>query len=403
MQSAIVYLGWISTGIGFLTFYILVTTTRKKSSLSRRLLILLVFSLVWTVMVVSSNTSGFTMQIPHIFRTALPVGLLVGPASFLYIKSICYRNSKLRSVQWLHFLPALIVFLDFLPFYLSGTEAKQSVYTAYLINPSQVITSVTESLLFNNSIYWVNITSCIGYSLLQGGLIYWTIRKQHTGQDTSVTTSQVKWFAALTVFLFVTGMMLIWAKLSQSNNLDVFVVFALVYTFAFTMLSLVLYRSPELLYPIPISSAPVEVKESSEAGRRAKKGYVPLSDQQIEDYCQRVRVFLRDQKPYLNPDLSLNQLAQEVDISRNHLSIVLNKGMGMRFNDLINCYRILYLQEQFKDMNYQLLTVEGIASEVGFKSRTTFMHSVKKFTGLTPSQFLQAIKQNAPVAIQLPD
>jgi AraC-like DNA-binding protein len=353
-------------------------------------------------MVVSSNTSGFTMQIPHIFRTALPVGLLIGPASFLYIQSIRYRSSKLTSVQWLHFLPALLVFLDFLPFYLSGTADKQSIYTAYLINPSQVITSVNESLLFNNWIYWVNITSCIIYSLLQGRLIYRTIRKQHTWRDTSVSTSQVKWFAALTVFLFVAGMMLIWAKLAQPGNLDVFVVFALVYTFAFTMLSLVLYRSPELLYPIPISTAPAAAIEFSEASKPEKKEYIPLSSQQIEDYCQQVRVFLRDQKCFLDPELSLSQLAQEIDISRNHLSIVLNRGMGMRFNDLINCHRLLYLQEHFKEMNYQHLTVEGIASEVGFKSRTTFMHTVKKFTDLTPTQFLQALKQNDPLVIKLP-
>jgi len=108
-------------------------------------------------------------------------------------------------------------------------------------------------------------------------------------------------------------------------------------------------------------------------------------------FSERLLTYILDNQPYLNPDLSLRSLAQLINIQPNQLSWLLNKMIGKNFNEFINHYRIEAFKQIAKKPNHTHLTIEGLAYESGFNSKTVFNTYFKKETGLTPKQFLKQL------------
>ncbi|MCB0509780.1 MAG: helix-turn-helix domain-containing protein [Bacteroidetes bacterium] len=107
-------------------------------------------------------------------------------------------------------------------------------------------------------------------------------------------------------------------------------------------------------------------------------------------YAKNLASYLEESKAFLNPDLSLRSLAEALAIHPNQLSWLLNNKLGKNFNEYINHFRIESFKSIAKDPKNAHLTIEGLAYESGFNSKTVFNTYFKKETGLTPSQFLKA-------------
>ena len=92
-------------------------------------------------------------------------------------------------------------------------------------------------------------------------------------------------------------------------------------------------------------------------------------------------------QPFLDGKLTLSQVAQNLGISNNHLSQVINENLGKNFYDFVNGYRVALVKEEIANPRKAHLTLLAIAYESGFSSKSSFNEVFKKFTGLTPSQY----------------
>ena len=92
--------------------------------------------------------------------------------------------------------------------------------------------------------------------------------------------------------------------------------------------------------------------------------------------------------PYLNPDLSMRDLAGQIHLHPNHLTWILNQRIGKNFNEFINSYRLETFMTIAKAQENENYTIEGLAYESGFNSKTVFNTYFKRATGVTPKQFL---------------
>jgi len=100
---------------------------------------------------------------------------------------------------------------------------------------------------------------------------------------------------------------------------------------------------------------------------------------------------MEEQKPYLNPRLSLTDLARQLDISSNQLSQIINQQGGVNFHDFVNRYRVEeFLQNAKSNKNYSLL---ALALDAGFNSKSSFNYIFKKQKGISPSQYLSQMKR----------
>jgi AraC-like DNA-binding protein len=112
-----------------------------------------------------------------------------------------------------------------------------------------------------------------------------------------------------------------------------------------------------------------------------------ISDDDAQDWAQRLAHLMSEKQRFKNPNLKLNDVAQEMNISGHQLSQFLNENVGKNFTQFVNEYRI---QEACSILTSETnLSIEGISSEVGFNSKSTFFAAFKKAKGMTPALYQQ--------------
>ena len=99
-----------------------------------------------------------------------------------------------------------------------------------------------------------------------------------------------------------------------------------------------------------------------------------------------------DKEFYLNRDVDRKEVARYLNIQPHIFSTFISQAYEANFNDVINRYRIKYVEEGLKNEKWNELTLEAIAEKAGFNNRVTFLTAFKKFTGTTPTQYIKDIQ-----------
>jgi AraC-like DNA-binding protein len=110
-----------------------------------------------------------------------------------------------------------------------------------------------------------------------------------------------------------------------------------------------------------------------------------LNDANKKLYLNKLRTLIRNEKPYLNPNLNLRELAEISDIPARALSQIINETIGMNFYDFINSHRIENSRKLL--INNPEKNILEILYDSGFNSKSAFNSAFKKFTKMTPSEF----------------
>ena len=127
----------------------------------------------------------------------------------------------------------------------------------------------------------------------------------------------------------------------------------------------------------------MDLGNSEELQKYQKSG---LTEQDLLRYQRELEVLMKQEKKYLESDLTLSKLANYLNISTNHVSQVINGKFEKNFHDFVNHYRIDAAILLMNDENSPAKSPLEIAFEVGFGSSSGFYHAFKKITGLTPTQ-----------------
>jgi len=143
----------------------------------------------------------------------------------------------------------------------------------------------------------------------------------------------------------------------------------------------IIYSTEEIVEPVDIPK-----NKTKYSGSR-------ISDPEAKQLAEQLKNYLESSKPYINPDLTLSQLAADSGMSSHLLSQVINEQFKLNFFDLVNQYRVEEFKKRIGDTRYKQFSILGIAFDCGFNSKSAFNRVFKKTTGLTPSQFLVNAKQ----------
>jgi AraC-like DNA-binding protein len=123
---------------------------------------------------------------------------------------------------------------------------------------------------------------------------------------------------------------------------------------------------------------------------------IEVDKSKVKEVAHSLRVQLADlmekKKPYLNPELTMNELADTLQTNTHTLSRIINQGYSRNFYDFVNFYRIDEFKRRINKGHHRKQTLLAIAHEVGFSSKTTFNRTFKKITGVTPREYLNQLK-----------
>jgi adenylate cyclase len=112
-----------------------------------------------------------------------------------------------------------------------------------------------------------------------------------------------------------------------------------------------------------------------------------LSPQEIDRYKKKLTQLMERDTPFLDSELSLRSLADQMELPPNYLSQLLNAGFEQNFAEYVNSYRLEDFKRKLSDPAFQHLTLLGLAYESGFNSKTSFNTFFKKTTGTTPAAY----------------
>ncbi|HEV9037565.1 MAG TPA: helix-turn-helix domain-containing protein [Puia sp.] len=113
-------------------------------------------------------------------------------------------------------------------------------------------------------------------------------------------------------------------------------------------------------------------------------------DYAATDYIQhRLDLYMVEMRPFLQPHYTIKQLAGAIRIPSYQLSAIINQRKGMNFTDYLNKLRIQYCEDLIRIEGGKKINLGQLASRCGFRNRNTFVHAFRKFTGLTPSEYVR--------------
>ena len=123
----------------------------------------------------------------------------------------------------------------------------------------------------------------------------------------------------------------------------------------------------------------------------------PLSDadnqkediDKLQQCAQQVEEYLRSSEAYINPNLSIKEVAYATGISSKNLSKAINQVLGRNFFDIVNGYRVEKAKVLLLAKKEKGLTLDTIAEQCGFNSRFTLNAAFKRTVGATTSDWLK--------------
>jgi AraC-like DNA-binding protein len=113
----------------------------------------------------------------------------------------------------------------------------------------------------------------------------------------------------------------------------------------------------------------------------------PVAEKQKNEHIVTIEKLVKKEKRYLDASLTLDKIAEELNLSKSHLSRIINSELGTGFPEYINSLRVEEAKHYLNNPAFANYTLVAIGLEAGFNSKTTFNNAFKKATGLTPSEF----------------
>jgi AraC-like DNA-binding protein len=362
-----------------LLFAVFLLSQGRNRRLSSSILAAFLFSIV--VIETGGIANHFTAltewlyhYFPKFHYIVFPFRYLYVPLLFLYVLSFTNKDFRIRYIDNLHFTPFIIIYIFFIFRYISA-------------NPDLLRDYLQAGRLFNDTedqfYTYLELTQFFFYAIVSLIVLKDYVKKLKN-RFSSIERINLSWLK------FVLIGFIIWKSLLLTESILWSAFYDEMPEFTF----IIMYISAEIIFLVFLSimflrglKQPVIflVKIGNHSNRKYEKTL--LSDLKKEEYTNRLVSYMKAEKPYLDPLLGLQELAQKLSIPPHDLSQVLNTALKQNFFDFINSYRIEESKRIFSEDASNKKTILEILYEAGFNSKSVFNLAFKKQTGLTPTQY----------------
>ena len=306
---------------------------------------------------------------PQVYGFSFGTLFLFGPLFYLYSKSILDDHFHWHKKNWLHFVPYLIQLSLNIPYFV----ADKSLWLEFI---DQFLSGNLPMGFPIKIIFAIQNLHLLVYLLVTFKWIQSAKKTYTTSSFVIPVSKRIRWLTSLTCCVSL--------LLITFFSLYLFVVFNGRYNpvtnYIYTMvMSGILYFiaysftvKPELISPDFIQKY---------------RTYMPFIGNDGDRYLEKLGTLLAERKAFIDPELKLATVADELGLPQHQVSKLINEKLGKSFTDLINEYRVEEFISRINHPEYQSYSIFGIALDVGFNSKSSFNTAFKKITGKTPSEY----------------
>jgi AraC-like DNA-binding protein len=368
-------------GILILSFLIL-TNPRKVNVLGNRWLGFFLFGLFF--MLVDEPLFSFKIyeHHPNLLGYESFFIFALAPALYLSVSHYISLEKTFKKLEYLHFLPTLILF----PFVL---------YTIFMSSKEKLEIIRNPILPGNFEFDWITYVLILQILIY----IYFAFYKIHKHQKNirlfTSNTSEISLNWLKNALIGILLMVFLWIiEIQFYENILITKISGIGYFIGVYVIAYYAFRQEEI-YPFK-EKEKQEIKEIIEETPSSKSQRI--SEDELKILKSKLILIMSTEKHYLDETLSLPKLAEKVKISIHNLSFVLNEGFNENFFQFVNRYRIEEAKRLLLSEKYQQLSMIGIAFESGFSSKTTFNTTFKKLTGISPSEYITQFSTEKTIA-----
>ena len=381
---------------GFLISILVLINLKNSNKANIYLLFFLLINNIYAL----SHYAAVYSQNKYLTATMLihftPLYLLLGPFFYFYVRSLLVDDYRLTKKDYLHFIPAVIILINIIPYIFKGIDYKLAYANSVMENPANLVNfdylfiSPSWNFLFRpiHALFYVIFSVVLIYrnklnlteNNNQSGLIFkwlWML----------IGVGIVLYFS----FLLFSIVGFITKDYNTTSIQTYYVLFATAFSLVVLNFSLLFF--PNILYGLPqldfrlstlkgVSKVEVETEE-----KRLSKSF-EISEDKLQLLKNKIDNYL-DSLPYLKANFNLTMMSSDTDIPVHHLSYFFNEYMKTNFNTWKNDLKIDHVLELMKNGSYENLTLDALSKKAGFGSRSSFINSFKTKTGFTPSEYLQ--------------
>ena len=311
---------------------------------------------------------------------------LVGPALLFYVRILLNGNFRLKKASLLHLIPFFIWLI-----YILLNPA--SIHPKIPFGENQAVTTpqrVSPVLPF--SFFW-DLSKNLSRLLYSGAILVLLRRNREELPDrvSSINSrNTLSWLGTLVIFytgiyLFNSLIALIFPDESLFNQVAAAIgrsLPAVLFVFLFT-----LYSEDQ-----PILAERENEKAPPTTAKYEKSG---IGDSESKSLYSELNKHIEKSGAYLDPELTLDMLADQMGETRHRLSEVINRESGKKFFSYINAFRLNEFREAVRSGRYPDFTILAVAFECGFRSSSVFYSLVKKELGTTPKALVREIRLEA--------
>lgn len=361
--------------------FFLLLQNKKKRSYSDQILRIWFLVMALHLCIIYILSPEFLNLFPHLTGIHVGFPLLYGPFLYLYTNSLVNGQHKIKTVDWLHFIPFLLIYLLLIPFYSKTTEEKLAIINGF--SPYKNYYGIGFQIFF--------------------GLVYviWVLvllkkyRKKISEHFSFTDKVELKWLQYLT-----TGLLIIWLMVIFSNLFFSYVDSPIkieskhiIYTTVTIFIFVIGFKG--LKQGIVYTQEPVQFSDDiSRSNPQLNKKKELLDEQEVLHIIEKLEKYMKEEKPYLDENLMLTDLASYLNIPQYKLTRIFNEHLNQSFFNYINHYRVDAFKTQIAKQNNEVFTILSMAYDCGFASKASFYRIFKQLTGQTPSDYKRELKKH---------
>lgn len=362
----------------------------KTGDISRKFLG--IFLLIGATFILCFNPDSLRYNTLFIYFRSI-ILLLIIPSFYIYIKSVFTLDRPPFPASLKHYAPtalaALVLIVVLVDAWLKGDGVIHQLFHTSDIRNSNRLMSWGNTLILITILAQLFIYTFTVYNTFPH---YLAKLREHYSNIQVFAPGWLLWLMAGFVALYVMAdVAVLLSIIGYTYYHSVFILFmiALVLSVAYfgIFMAPIVSRNKQGQVVYTMLTQQLITGENTLQSLVQEKELPEITKKDLKPLVEKLNLYIRQEKPYLNPELTLTDLALALATNTHYLSKAINESFGMNFNTYINQLRVKKVIEMMQEKKEQY-SIWGLGQQAGFYSRSAFINAFKKETGKSPNEYL---------------